>query len=125
MGELADCSVAALSIPLAPIVAQGFGVPVAHPAFLSFPFAFAIALSLTFAPLGSCPILLSEPFWGILVNVSFLPLTGWIAGAVPLYSAAVAALHTRSRLGVSVHDGEARVPFLATRFVHFLSSSFC
>ncbi len=47
MGEIASRCIAAVPIPLAPIVANGLGVPVAQPAFLSFSFAFAFAFVMT------------------------------------------------------------------------------
>ena len=59
------------------------------------------------------------------MNLPFFPLTGWISRAMASDSASIAAHLARARLGMSIHDGEARVPFLSAPLVHLFSPSLC
>ena len=111
MREVEGSSVAAIAIPLAPIVAQKFGRSIAEATFL------ALALAFTFAPFS---ILLPVPFRSIFVNLPFSSLTGWISCSMASNSASVASYLARARLVVSIHDREARVSFLSALFIHFL-----
>ncbi len=66
MREVTGGSIATVPVPLAPIVAQRFALSVAVATFLSFPFAFALALP----TLASGSVLLPVPFRGIIMNLS-------------------------------------------------------
>ncbi len=112
MREVAGSGIAAVPIPLASIVAQGFA-PVAVATFLSFPFAFTFPFP-DLACRGS-----------ILVNLPFFPFAGGISSTMPLGSAAVAAHLPRAGLGVSIHDGEARVSSLPPFLIHLITPPLC
>jgi hypothetical protein len=117
MGEIARGCVATITIAFAPVVAEGLRFSVST-LLLSF------AFSATFPASLRCPALLPKPLWSFLMNFSFLSCAGWISRAMTAYSATVTFHLSRIRLGVAVHDGEARVPFFPTLLVHFTSSSF-
>jgi hypothetical protein len=117
--KVARCCIAAIAIPLAPVVTDRFGGAVSLTAHLSFSFAFAF----TFTPLGSCPILLPEPFRSILVYLTVLSFTGWVSGAMPVDPTPIAAHLAGTRLGVTIHDGEARVTLLAASLIHLTTPS--
>ena len=59
------------------------------------------------------------------MNLPFFPLTGWISRAMASDSASIAAHLARARLGMSIHDGEARVPFLSAPLIHLFPPSIC
>ncbi len=119
MEEVAGCGIATVPIALAPIVAQRFGFAVSVSAFLSFAFPFA------FPTLGWCSVLLPGPFRSIFVNLSVFALAGWISRAVPSDSTTETTHLTSTRLGVAIHDGEARVTLLAAFLIHLISSPLC
>ena len=115
MREVAGSSVATISISFAPIVAQRFGISIAVATFLSLAFAF------TFAAFARRTTLLPVPFRGIFMDLPLPPFTGWISSPMASNSASIAPNLASARLVVSIHDGEARVSFLPTPFVHFIS----
>ncbi len=59
------------------------------------------------------------------MNLPFSAPTGWISRAMALDSAAVAAHLASARLGMTIHDGEAGVPFLSALSVHFFPPPIC
>ncbi len=118
MREVAGSSVPAVSIPLAPIVAQRSALSVAVATFLLFAFTFS------FSALACRSVLLPEPFRSIFVDFPFSSFAGGISSTMPFGSAAIAGHLPRAGLGVPIHDGEARVPFLSSLLVHLITPSF-
>ena len=59
------------------------------------------------------------------MDLPFFPSAGWISRAMAPDSAAVAAHLASARLSMSIHDGEARVPFLSAPLIHLFTPSLC
>ena len=57
------------------------------------------------------------------MDLPFSSLTGWISCSMATDSAAVASHLASARLGMPIHDGEARVSFLSSPLVHFFPPS--
>jgi hypothetical protein len=117
MREVAGSGIAAVPVPLLQLRHRGlplrFPLPPFFPLPLSLPFPFPTWLVVPFAS-GS-----------VLMDLSFFASTGWIYRAMASDSAAVAAHLASARLSMSIHDGEARVPFLSAPLIHLFSPSLC